>query len=121
MLLSVIGVCLTVAGCGARTVPVEGTVSFGGVAIAEGTITFQQRDQERPSVIASEIQAGAYRAMVPPGKYRVVFSAHRTAETLGPDGQPHKIQYLPAKFTADSEMTVELLPEGDTKLDFDLR
>jgi len=121
MALSLIGICLVVAGCGTRAVPVEGMVSFGGIAVAEGTIIFEQMEQGKPSAIASEIQAGAYRAVAPPGTYRVVFSAYRTADTLGPDGQPHKIQYLPAKFTADSEMTVEVTPGGDTKLDFDLR
>mgnify|MGYP001093112875 CR=1 FL=1 len=38
-----------------------------------------------------------------------------------PAGQPHKVQYLPARFTVDSEVIVEIPDSGDKKLDFDLR
>jgi hypothetical protein len=115
------GMGLTVAGCGVRTAPVEGTVSFEGSPVAEGTISFEPPGREGHSVITGEIREGTYRAAVPPGKYRVVFSAYRIAETLGPDGQPHKIQYLPARFTVDSEVIAEIPDSGDEKLDFDLR
>lgn len=115
------GIGLTVAGCGARTAPVEGTVSFEGTPVAEGMIRFEPADQAGHSVITGEIREGTYRAAVPPGKYRVVFSAYRTAETLGPDGQPHKVQYLPARFTVDSGVIVEIPDSDDKKLDFDLR
>lgn len=120
VLLAVIGVCLTTTGCSAPEIPVEGTVSFAGEPISEGMITFEPLDQGT-SVIVSEIRDGAFQATVQPGKYRVIFGAYRTADTPGPDGEPHTIQFLPAKFTIDSQVTVEVPREGDTKLDFDLQ
>ena len=103
------------------SVSVEGTVAFEGTPVAEGTITLEPVAKEAGAVVESPIREGAYRAAAKPGKYRVVFSAYQTSNTPGPDGQPHKIQYLPAKFTVASEITVEVSREGNAKCNFDLR
>ncbi len=118
-LLLAAGACCLLAGCGPRSVPIEGKVAFQGVAVAEGTITLEPVG--KGSVATSPIAQGTYHAQAVPGKYRVVFSAYRAANTPGPDGKPHKIQYLPAKFTVDSQVTVEVPREGNKKLDFDLK
>ena len=102
VLLVVTGVRPIATGCGTRSVSVEGTVAFKGTPVAEGTITLEPVAKEAGAVVESPIREGAYRAVAKPGKYRVVFSAYQTSKTPGPDGQPHKIQYLPAKFTVAS-------------------
>lgn len=118
LLLSAV-VCLIAVGCGTRAAPLEGKVAFQGTPIAEGTITLEPAG--KGAVVTNPISQGSFRANAAPGKYRVMFSAYRTASTPGPDGKPHTIQYLPSKFTVDSHITVDVPREGNKKLDFDLR
>jgi hypothetical protein len=118
-LLLAAGACAFAVGCGTRTAPLEGKVTFQGMPIAEGTITLEPAG--KGAVVASPISQGTYRATAAPGKYRAMFSAYRTANTPGPDGNPHKIQYLPAKFTVDCQIAVDVPREGNKKLDFDLK
>lgn len=117
--LLAVGACAIAVGCGTRTAPLEGKVTFQGMPIAEGTITLEPAG--KGGVVASPISQGTFRANAAPGKYRIMFSAYQTANTPGPDGKPHKIQYLPSKFTVDSQIAVDVPREGNKKLDFDLK
>jgi len=100
-------------------VPLEGKVTFRGVPVDDGQITLEPVG--KGTAVRSPISQGTYRAGALPGKYRVVFFAYRAAKTPGPDGKPQKEQYLPAKFTVDSQLTVDVPREGNKNLDFELK
>lgn len=123
------------AGCGKASdrVLVSGKVTYLGEPVANGEIRFDAIGGTTQPAGAS-IRDGQYQAVgkggVPVGKHRVSITAFRPnanapaapsgAGPMGGGGVP--IQYLPAKYNTNSELTVTLEP-GETKktLDFDLK
>ena len=123
------------AGCGKASdrVLASGKVTYRGEPVANGEIRFDAIGGTTQPAGAS-IRDGQYQVVgkggVPVGNHRVSITAFRPnpsasatpsgAGPLGGGGVP--IQYLPAKYNTQSELTVTL-ESGETKktLDFDLK
>ena len=135
-----IGGVLMAVGCESRptTYPVSGQVSFNGVPVEEGTVTFLPIQGTQRGNVTAAITQGVY--VTPPdagvgvGSYRVEIDAFRkTGRTVrdlaSPDrrlAEPplieERVMYLPPKFNTQSELSVEVSDAADVaKLDFDLR
>lgn len=136
-----IGAVLLAVGCGESrppTYPTSGQVSFNGVPVEDGTVTFLPIEGTPGSNVAAAIAQGAYattaEAGLAVGSYRVEIDGFRkTGRTVrdlaSPDrrlAEPplieERVMYLPPKFNTQSELSVEVSEAADVaKLDFDLR
>lgn len=129
--------CAACLGCSGslsdepERVLVSGTVSYAGQEIAEGEIRFVPTEGTIAPSSSAIIKDGAYRADhkggVPVGTHRVEIRAYRpdedvTGEIPGvPEGEVPKEQFLPAKYNAESDLTLTVESGSDpiTK-DYDL-
>ena len=131
VLLTLIG-CLAISleGCTKKDEQFEirGQVSYQGEAIAEGKILFMPKDESRPQAIA-QIADGEYVTASPGGvfvgEYKVQVLGYRGTgkiQDLGPlygGKQEQQVQYIPAKFNRETELTVDISSE-ESEYDFEL-
>src|SRR5688572_12231897 len=122
MLCSV--VLCAVCGCGAREkmCTLQGTVTYGTEAVAEGTVTFEE------SVTKATVQAvlspeGKYSLRVAPGKYKIMVEPPMVAETRGSDpGQTFKkVKNIPNNFRLSNSTPLTSTVDADATLDIDLK
>ena len=128
--LLILVACLPLVGCGGDgAVKVQGSVSFDGKPIQNGSITFEPEDRKGPSQ-GQAIANGSYTLdgpnKVPPGT-KVV-----RIEAFGPSGKKTSIapgstqmvdamhQYVPEKYNLKSELKKTVEPGKDNVIDFDL-
>ena len=106
-----LGLLLSVTGCGPGEVVVSGTVTLDGRPLEEGNIAFRPL----PATATSEatgvpIQGGKYQLKVRPGRHRIEITATRAApgakDPLGTAPAPKSI--IPEKYNARSELTEEV-------------
>ena len=119
-------------GCGrsgGRT-PLEGTVTFDGAPLPEGTIEFQPIQGTGGPSTGGPIVEGEFRIDpgdgVKPGKFRVSITAQRSSgktQVIVYTGEEVEIpeQYLPAKYNQRSELEVEVKAQGNEPFVFDLK
>src|SRR5262249_11207327 len=114
-----VGVCglfvgAVLPGCGDGQGHVTGTVRFDGQAVAQGMVTFVRSE---PGLVreGAIIKDGAFRARVPPGKYRIEVNAQRVVGTglqSGFNGQPEEVvlteELFPECYNARSELSEEI-------------
>lgn len=115
---------LLLAGCGKSAPAVNGTVTWDGAPVEEGTISFAPSDGKGASSGAA-ISAGKYRvagqAGLTPGKKTVSIQAVRKTGKKIPAGPP-----APAGTTVDETVRLagtdscEIVP-GDNQRDFQLK
>ncbi len=130
--------CIFWTGCGSRTAPVRGKVTFGGQPVTEGRIFFHP--EEGRSAIGRLEPDGTYQLTTfktgdgaAPGRYRVVVEATRTVggaqpqsfdeELSGVSGEPGFVEWLVPKEYAQRE-TTPLSAEvrtGRNVIDFELQ
>lgn len=111
-----------VVGCrgrGPERVAVAGAVTYQSQTVAEGTICFIPADGTSGSSTMAAISDGQYKTDssggLPIGTYRVDVRAFRDSSrdarnaALGPRGaELRRVQYLPAKYNAKTELKITL-------------
>jgi hypothetical protein len=114
----------SVCGCGAREeiCTVQGRVTFGTEAVAEGTVTFEESVSKNTfqAVLSPE---GKYSLRVAPGKYKIIVEPPMVAETRGSDpGQTFKkVKNIPSNFRLSGTTPLTSTIDADATLDFDLK
>lgn len=121
-------VLVAVIGCGSSSGgldlhQVTGTVTFAGQPIKEGRILFRAMEGDQRA-FSSPITEGRYAVETLPGTMRVEITASRIVpgkfDTSNPGEKvPVGEMYIPARYNAKSELTVEVKPGGGT-VDFTL-
>jgi len=126
--------CLVVGCGGGNPCSVGGQVTFDGQPIEDGNIRLDPIEESLGASGAAKITGGKYsipqdKGMLA-GKHQVRISATRSTGRMVPvaevlEGEPQEmreeiIQYIPARYNQESELTVELAPGENTK-DFDLQ
>lgn len=114
LLPTVFGVCIFVGCGGSDTLPVSGTVTFDGVAVGRGEISFVPTDGT--AVAGGVIENGQFAFEAKPGSKRVEIRASRP---LPPERQSNPEMgtlyedYLPARFNRESTLAAEVTAEGE--------
>jgi hypothetical protein len=86
-------VALTATGCGKSTGSIKGTVSFNGVPLKGGNVTFISKDGKARSATASINEDGTYEALrVPKGDVKIIVET----ESLNPKNKG-TFSYSPPK------------------------
>jgi len=128
LLLPLLGTCV---GCGDGRVKVQGSVTFDGQPVEEGTIAFEPADGKGTSA-GGTIKDGKYtlsgESAVQPGKKIVRINAVRkTGQKVeaGPPSPPGTMveqveRYIPAKYNRQSTLTCEVTASGSNQHDFPL-
>lgn len=126
LLLTVaLGLC---AGCGGGVdrkdgLKVSGTVTLDGVPLPSGRILFRQTTGEQQA-FSGEIVDGAYLVQTAPGDMRVEIVASRPVPGKfdNSNGTPEPVgeMYIPAKYNAESELTVLVKTDGNNRFPFEL-
>ena len=110
---------LAVAGCGAPTYKVTGTVTWQGKEVEDGQITFLPEDTSRHPTTA-KIVNGRYEVRVAPGRAKVEISAQRDLGYNTAMHQNVKESYIPADYHALSKLTFEVQTNDGNVADFHL-
>jgi hypothetical protein len=115
--------CLAAPGCGdagPKTYAVFGTVSLDGRPLEEGDIYFYPLDPNI-SADAGKIKAGQFAFRTKAGKKRVEIRASRVVPgKQTPMGGPMRVEFLPARYNAQTTLTAEVLTKGDKRFEFPL-
>jgi hypothetical protein len=120
-----------VVGCSGGAgdkVSVSGSVSIDGTAVKEGEITLVPQS-ETGRLATGTIRDGKY--LIPekfgpsPGTYAVQLKAYRAVPTrdknpYAGESQGASEQFLPAKYNANSTLTLEVTGDGSVEKDFEL-
>lgn len=130
--LTMAGVIFAMGGCSSgdelEKVIVRGEVRYDGQPIENGQISFFPLEETKGPMSGAPIAAGQYivqgKGGVPVGRHRVEIEAYR-ASTLADDPEASeggvRLQYLPAKFNQQSELTADVSNDVSQVLrDFDL-
>lgn len=109
---------------------ISGSVTLNGQPLDHGTIEFN------PAAMGDGVQTGGVIADgryeiaeaqgLPPGKYKVVISSAGPGKAPVPidfpgDAPPPSPERIPAKYNAQTELTVDVTPESDGIYNFDLK
>lgn len=114
-------VCIALPGCAAReTVDVSGAIAWDGAPMPHGDIMFVDVDPRVPAA-AGKIVNGLYKFTCKPGEKRVQIQSYRLSGKKTPQGTPIGEMYVPARFSSETELKVNVTLEGDNKFDFDLK
>ncbi len=127
--------CVVCSGCGSTGVPskeLQGTVTFQGEPVEQGTIRFVPVDGTPGPACVGQISRGKYciksRGGVPLGSHRVEINAQRKTgrQVLGHDGLEETmidetIRVGPAEYATDkSPLRFELCADSDGRFDVEL-
>lgn len=135
--LLMMSMVLAIAGCGRDAtdrLAVSGNVTLDGKPVDGGNIQIDPTDANQTSASGALIQAGDYtiprQTGLAPGKYRVrIYWAEKANADVvpsimgvpGPNANVAPLKELiPAKYNTESELTIEVRPNGDNKFDFAL-
>lgn len=119
---------LILPGCGSSdgpaTYPVSGTVTFNGQPIPSGEIIFESVDGQTGSA-AGSIERGQFSCRAVAGQKRVKVIAVREVpgkfdESNPGERVPLKEMYIPAKYSAQTELVAEVTSDGQNRFDFSL-
>ena len=111
-------------GCGAGDgrYEVTGSVTFDGQPVESGEIIFRAADGAAASA-AGKIVEGQYTLRASEGTKRVEITAIREVQARqAASGEPpvNFVNYIPAKYNQNSELTVEVTADGPHTHDFNL-
>ncbi len=111
-------------GCGSSGPPmatISGTVTFDGKPLTDATLQVDPNDGSIPAMI--EISNGMFSGRARVGKQTLRFSAVRIAKTPRDPAEglkpPHE-NILPPKYGFQSEITLEVVPDGNLNLVYEL-
>ena len=103
------------------TYPVRGTVTLDGAPLADGEIQFITRETAALDVLP--IKGGKFEGQAKAGQRRVEIKAYREEQVVpmpGADPQPTRVNYLPAKYNTQSELTEQVTADGPNEFTFEL-
>ena len=115
------------AGCSKLdTIGLDGEVTFDGQPVSTGTISFEPRDPNIGTFVATTIQDGKYTLLaekgVRPGAYRVRISApdlsRAPPQAAQAEGSVVIPELIPAAWNTNSEVTIEVKADGKNRFDF---
>lgn len=119
-------VCLLfLTGCGGgadapTTVKVEGTVTFDGEPLSEGSIVFDPTDGKGGSS-AGGIENGKFAFDSQLGQKKVLISASRDTGKKDQYDEPITESYIPANYNSQTTLTADVKADGENKFSFDLK
>ena len=128
-LVSTLWFLLSVCGCGGSgqdTLLIRGEVTLDGSPVKDGVICISSTDSVYKPVA---IRDGQYDTSdiggITKGTYRVEIEAYREAagapaSPLLPEGVAQREQFLPLRYNAESELTLDVDSEGPLVRDFRL-
>ena len=129
----VLGICLTVlAGCGQTSdrCMLEGTVTVDGQPLAEGNIRFLPQPGTGGPSAGGKIMDGRFSIArldgTFAGEFRVEITASRkTGRQVESPFAPGRftdesVQYLPAQYNSQSELTAQVTDDGANRFEFTL-
>ena len=119
-------VCLVSCGCGRsvaeKKYPLSGTVTLDGEPLAEAEIYLLTK--ETGDVDSVSVRNGTFEGEAKPGNRRVEIRAYREGEPVAPmpgaEPEPSRVNYIPARYNAESTLTAEVTPEGPNQFTFEL-
>jgi hypothetical protein len=125
-LLPLAGVFLLACGCGPgdNTAEVSGTVTYDGVPVANGSITFTPADGLSPTA-GGNVVDGKYTCRVPIGLSKVSITSAKEVgrkklyNTKDSPDMPVMKEVLPEKYNMKTELTYEVVAGSQVK-DFPL-
>ncbi len=122
--LGVVGATLLYVSLGCANdgmVTCSGTVTFDGVPLPAGAISFHSSDT-RIAPQGAQVVDGSFRIRCRPGRQRVEIYASRPkarAEELTPGMTPME-QFIPARYNEGSTLEVDVVPNGPNRFPFEL-
>ncbi len=113
-------ICLFCAGCGSseRKYTIEGSVSYAGEMVQEGTISFVPADSKKFPEGATIVN-GKYSCQARPGINTVQITGSKPNPKEAFNGIVPWTDFIPEKYGAKSELTVEV--KGNQTENFDLK
>jgi len=116
-------VILLLGGCSKNDsrhqVAASGTVTFDGKPLEKGNIVFDPVDGKGGSVIGSIVD-GQFTVLSEPGSKKVQISSTQESGKTSSDGEPIMIEMLPSKYSAQSNLKVELQTSQRNVFNFEL-
>lgn len=105
------------------TTQVTGQVTLNGEPVEAGTISYvgaDDRQQGRPSA-SGEIKNGTYTAQVRAGTKQVQIRAPRESGSPDVTGLVPTVESIPAKYSQETELEVDIFEQGPQQEDLELR
>lgn len=106
-------------GDGVERYKVTGTVMFDGEPLAEGDVVLDPVGGQGGSATA-KIRDGKFETEVTAGKKRVRIRAPKETGKKDEYGEAIVEPLIPMKYNVNSELTVEVTPEGPNEFEFDI-
>jgi hypothetical protein len=102
--------------------PVSGTVTLDGNPIPRAQLLFIDVEATPARTYIAEAVDGKFRGAASAGKKRVEIRAYREDVASSAGGAPGDVdpQYLPPRYNSDSELVVEVGPDGADSLSFEV-
>jgi hypothetical protein len=117
--------CSAALGCsGSREEPtydVSGTVTIDGAPLADGFINFESEPPDGKPVGSAQITKGNYATKARAGKKKVTITSNKSTGEKDSGGFDITVNWLPARYNANSTLTAEVTAEGPNKFDFALK
>ena len=124
--LACYAICLLLlTGCGRSskapaTVKVEGTVTFDGEPLTQGSIVFDPADGKGGSS-AGGIEHGKFQFESQLGQKKVLISASRDTGKKDQYDEPITESYIPANYNSQTTLTADVKAGGENKFEFALK
>lgn len=116
---------LFLTGCGGASnaptsVKVEGTVTFDGEPLSQGSIVFDPADGKGGSS-AGGIENGKFQFDSQLGQKKVLISASRVTSKKDQYDEPITESYIPANYNSQTTLTADVKTGGENKFEFVLK
>jgi hypothetical protein len=117
-----LGLLVTVTGCGPGGVTVSGTVTLDGEPLKEGHIVFRPVPAlAKSEAIGGPIKDGKYQVKARPGQNRVEITATRVVPgTKDSFGNPLQESIIPERYNVESNLTKEISASGANEFNVEL-
>ncbi|EAQ76918.1 hypothetical protein DSM3645_11646 [Blastopirellula marina DSM 3645] len=99
-------------------VEVSGVVTIDGQPLPTGLIHFKTVSEG--AIDSMEIVEGKFAGQAEPGKRRVEITAYRAASGGTPGMGGGEVNYVPAKYNAESKLTADVSSEGLNEFRFEV-
>jgi len=97
---------------------VTGAVTYNGAPVENGFVTFEP-ESGKPAE-AGPIEDGRYSLYAYPGVNRVSVRAEKAVGFNKGMNQPNMVQYVPAIYNVETELSADIAPNDDNSVDFPL-
>lgn len=106
---------------GPPTYPVSGEVTWEGEPLEKGRIIFEPLTADGTRPASGSIEQGQFSFQIEEGEKRVRVIAEREVGPADPVmGAPRRENFIPPRYNEESELQVEVTPEGENVYSFEL-